>query len=108
MRARACAQTDVAASSRILVLITAKQRGNRESDTDSEPRERLQGDREDRWGQAGPKGPGPDQMDFSQGWQRGQTQGVCFCGARAKQAPRQKEPQAMARGGAGAVFSSDS
>lgn len=70
MRACACTQTDVAASSRILVLITAKQRGNRDSDTEREPRERLQGDQEECWGQTGPKGPRPGQMDFSQGWQR--------------------------------------
>lgn len=43
MGARASAQTDVAASSRILALITAKQRGNRESDTQRERARREAG-----------------------------------------------------------------
>lgn len=47
MRACARAPTDAAASTGILVLITAKQTGNRESDPEIEPRERLQGDQED-------------------------------------------------------------
>ena len=72
MGAHASAQTDVAASSRILALITAKQRGNRDSDTERESPERgwLQRDREDRQGQAGPRGPSPDPLECSQGWQR--------------------------------------
>lgn len=109
VRAGARAQTDVAASSRILALITATQGGKRESDTEREPRERLQRDQEVYGGQAGPGGRG--------GWALPArhlpalvevTDPRCvLLRGQAGPARRRKEPQATA-GGAGAVFSSDS
>lgn len=106
VRACARAQTDVAASSRILALITAKQRGNRERDTERARSEAARGPRSVWRAGSTRRAWAPPAQLLPVLAEVTDSRCVLLWG-QAERAPRRKEPQAMARG-AGAVFSSDS
>jgi hypothetical protein len=98
MRACTHAQTDVATSSIILALITAKQRGNRESDTESACSERgFQETRgQERPGQEGPRGLLLTSSTFPEADRDDRFKACASLGPELNSTKANKEPQAMA------------